>query len=64
MFMGFVLIGMVGGMIASIATLILGFPILTALGVYSLIGCLGVALSVGVYLLQGEPTYDSGLIEA
>lgn len=64
MFMGFVLIGMVGGMIASIATLILGFPILTALGVYSLIGCLGVALSVGVYLLQGEQTYDSGLIEA
>ena len=64
MFMGFVLAGMAGGLIASIATLMLGFPILTALGVYSLIGCAGVGLSVGVYLLQGAQTYDAGLVEA
>ena len=64
MFMGFVLIGMLGGMIASIATLILGFPILTALGVYSLIGCAGAGLSVAAHLLQGDKSYDAGLVEA
>ena len=64
MIMGFVLIGMAGGLVASVTTLILGFPILTALGVYSLIGCLGALLSVGLHLMQANPSYDADMIEA
>ena len=64
MILGFVLIGMAGGLVASVATVILGFPLLTAIGVYSLIGCLGVVLSVGVHLLQATPSHEPEMIEA